>query len=293
MYTVVGSTGNTGRVVVRELLAAGCGVRAVGRDEGRLAPLAALGAEPVVADVSDVEAVARACDGAGGVYSMIPPRYDEDLRAWQATVGRALTAGIRMSGVPYVVNLSSVGAQHRTGTGPIAGLREQEDRLNDLTEADVLHLRPVFFMENFFNSLAGIREMGALAMPLPADRPIPMIAASDVGVEAARRLLEMDFEGHHTKELLGPTEYTMQQVAAMIGEAVGRSDLSYVQVPYELFEAALADTGMHRVAVESFIEMYRGFESGLVAPLEARSASNTTSTTFEEFAPTLAGALEV
>jgi len=289
MYTVLGATGNTGRVVVRELLAGGRAVRAVGRSDERLAPLVALGAEAFIGDVADADAVARACDGVGGVYSLIPPRYDQDLRAWQTAAGRALTAGIKASGVPYVVNLSSVGAQHREGTGPIAGLREQEDRFNELTEANVLHLRPVFFMENFFMSLAGIQQMGALAMPLPGDRPIPMIAAADIGVEAARRLLRMDFEGHHTKELLGPAEYSLTEVAGLIGAAIGKPDLPYLQVPYEAVEEALAAMGIHSATVALYIEMYRGFESRLVTPLESRSTANTTPTTFAEFAPALAG----
>jgi len=292
MYAVVGSTGNTGRAVVRDLLAAGRDVRAIGRDESRLASLAELGAEPCVADVSDAEAVARACDGAGGIYCLIPPRYDQDPRAWQTSVGRALVAGVRAAGVPYVINLSSVGAQHRGGTGPIAGLREQEDRLNELSEANVLHLRPVYFMENFYRSLDGIRRQGALALPWPPDRPMPMIAAADVGAEAARRLLSMDFEGHHTRELLGPREYTPREVATLIGRASGRPDLGYVQASYNAMAAALADAGMHPAAVDALVEMYRAIESGLVAPLEARSAANTTSTTFEEFAPALARVLD-
>ena len=38
MYAVIGATGNTGRVVAEDLLAAGQPVRVIGRTEDRLAP---------------------------------------------------------------------------------------------------------------------------------------------------------------------------------------------------------------------------------------------------------------
>ncbi len=290
MYVVIGATGNTGRVVAEDLLSAGLPVRVIGRSEEGLAPFVQQGAEAAVGDVSDAEFVARACDGVGGVYHLIPPRYDIDLRAWQTEVGKALLAGIRDSGVPYVVNLSSVGAQHHSGTGPIAGLREQEDRFNDLPETNVLHLRPGWFMENMYMMLDAIRGMGVLGMPIPGDLPLAMIATRDIGAEAARRLAALDFDGHHIKELLGPRDYTLNEVAAIIGAAIGQPDLPYVTVPEEAAAAGFEQMGVHPATVATFMEMYRGFGEGRVVPLEARSAANTTPTTLEEFAVALAAA---
>jgi uncharacterized protein YbjT (DUF2867 family) len=290
MYAVFGATGNTGRVVAKSLLAAGLPVRVVGRSEERLAPFEKQGAEAVVGDVSDAEFVTLACEGVGGVYHLIPPRYDVDLRAWQTEVGRALLAGIRDAGVPYVVNLSSVGAQHHEGTGPIAGLREQEDRFNELTEVNVLHLRPGWFMENLYMMLDVIREMGALGMPIPGDIPIPMIATRDIGAEAARRLAALDFDGHHIKELLGPCDYTLSEVASIVGAALGKPDLPFVTVPEEAAAAGFEQMGVHPATVATFMEMYRGFGEGRIVPLESRSAANTTPTTLEEFAVGLAAA---
>ena len=290
MYAVIGATGNTGRVVAENLLAAGLPVRVIGRTEDRLATFVEQGAEAAVGDVSDAEFIARVCDGVGGVYHLIPPRYDMDLRAWQTEAGEALLAGIRDAGVPYVVNLSSVGAQHHEGTGPIAGLREQEDRFNELTETNVLHLRPAFFMENFYMMFDAIRGMGVLGMPIPGDIPLAMIATQDIGAEAARRLAALDFDGHHIKELLGPRDYTLNEVAAIVGKAIGKPDLPFVTVPEEAAAAGFEQMGVHPATVATFMEMYRGFGDGRVVPLESRSAANTTPTTLEEFAVGLAAA---
>jgi uncharacterized protein YbjT (DUF2867 family) len=290
MYAVIGATGNTGRVVAEDLLAAGLSVRVIGRSDDRLAPLVEQGAKAAVGDVSDAEFVARACDGVGGVYHLIPPRYDVDLRAWQTKAGKALLAGIRSAGVPYVVNLSSVGAQHHEGTGPIAGLREQEDRFNELPETNVLHLRPGWFMENLYMMLDAVRGMGALPMPLPGDLSVAMIATRDIGAEAARRLAALDFDGHHTKELLGPREYTLNEVASIVGTAIGKPELPFLTVPEEAAAAGLEQMGAHPATVAAFMEMYRGFASGRVAPQESRTDENTTPTTLEEFAAGLAAA---
>ena len=279
MYTVIGATGNTGRVAADHLLAAGRPVRVVGRSEERLAAFVERGAEAAVGDVSDADFVASACEGAGGVYCMIPPRYEIDL-----------AAGIRAAGVPYIVNLSSIGAQHPAGTGPILGLRDMEARFNELTEVNVLHLRPTWFMENFFMSLEVIRHMGVLAMSLPGGVPVAMIATRDIGAVAARRLAALDFEGHHVQELIGPREYTMEEAATIIGDAIGQPGLGYHELPYEETEQGLATMGSHPATIAAFIEMYRGAAAGLLIGEEPRSAANTTPTTLEEFAPALAAA---
>lgn len=288
MYAIIGATGNTGRVVAESLLDAGLPVRVIGRSEERLAPFVGRGAEAAVGDVSDADFVARALADAGGVYSLIPPRYDLSLREWQGEAGRAIVAGIKEAGVPYVVNLSSVGAQHREGTGPIAGLREQEDRLNELSETNVLHLRPGWFMENLYMMLDGVRQMGALALPVRDDLQVPMIATRDIGAEAAGRLAALDFDGHHTRELLGPRDYTLPEIAAILGEAIGVPGLPYVVAPEEAAASALEAMGLHPATVAAMMEMYRGFNEGRVAAQETRSKANTTPTTLEDFVAGLA-----
>jgi len=62
-YVVTGTTSGIGAEVTRALARAGARVLAVGRDRERtVTSAAALGAEPVVADMSDLEAVREACE---------------------------------------------------------------------------------------------------------------------------------------------------------------------------------------------------------------------------------------
>jgi uncharacterized protein YbjT (DUF2867 family) len=290
MHVVTGASGHTGSVVAKELLATGHAVRAVGRSAERLSSLGDLGAEILEADLSDRADASRAFRDADCAYVLIPPTFaDPDFRGWQRRVGEAITEGIRSAGVPRVVNLSSLGAQHPGGTGPIAGLGEQERRL-DALGLHVLHLRPASFMENLYMSLAGIRRTGVLGMALSPDLAMPLIATRDIGAYAARRMAASDWVGREVRELLGPRAYTPAEMATAIGPAIGRPDLPYVQVSYEQARGYLESLGLPAASAGVLVEMYRAYNDGLLDPEEERSPENTTPTTLEEFSRGLAAA---
>ncbi len=289
MYAVVGATGNTGRAVAEALLAEGKDVQVIGRSAERLQPLVEKGAEPVVGSVDDAQAMALAFSGAVGVYCMIPPRYDvDDFRGYQRNVGESLTRAIQEAGVERVAFLSSVGAQHKEGTGPIAGLREQEERLNGLDKVNVINLRAGWFMENFFMSIDTIRTMGVIGTPVRGNAPIQMIATGDIGAYAAERLAKLDFSGKSNRELLGSRSLTLEEATSVLGAAIGKPDLNYTRLPYEDAEQAMIGMGMSKGVAGVFTEMYRGMNDGLVVPEEERSPENTTPTTIEEFAQVFA-----
>jgi len=291
MYVITGATGHTGRRIAEALLEERMQVRVVGRSMERLKGLAARGAEPCVAALDDVAAMTRALQGARAGYLMIPPSYGEpDFRGYQNRVGQALAEAVAAARVSHVVNLSSVGAHLAEGAGPINGLHDQEQRLNRLAGVHVLHLRPASFMENVLFNINLIKQAGINGTPLRADLAIPMITTQDIAAVAARRLLALDFSGKTTQELLGPREISMAEATRIMGMAIGKPDLSYVQFPYEQAEQAMIGTGMSPNVARAFIEMYRAFNDGLLRPTEPRSAANTTPTSFDAFAKTFAAA---
>src|SRR5579871_697987 len=131
MIVVTGATGRTGRETTEALLTKGEKVRVVGRDAKRLAALMELGAEPFVGKVEEVASMTEAFSGASSVYLVLPEDLSqEDLRAHQDRVSGSYAAAIGQAQVRFVVNLSSIGAQHWKGTGPIVGLHNQEQNLN-------------------------------------------------------------------------------------------------------------------------------------------------------------------
>ncbi len=284
MYTVLGATGNIGSVIAKALLEKGEKVRVVGRHAGTLQQFAQKGAEAVVADVTDVDALAKSFSDARAAFLMIPPNMaSPDYRADQERLSDSISAAVKASGLQYAVNLSSIAAHAPAGTGPIAGLHSSENKLNAIDKLNVLHLRPAYFMENHLGGLSMIQMMGIYGGALKADLQIPMIATRDIGAYAADRLLKLDFNGKQTRELLGERDLTMNDVVAVMSKSLNKPDLRYVQFPYDQVEQVLLQMGAPAKTAALFIEMFQGFNNGNCVGLEPRSAANTTPTTIESF----------
>ncbi len=291
LTVVTGASGNVGGEIARRLLARGERVRAVGRDAARLAGLAGLGAEIATGSVDDAAFLRRAFEGAGAVFAMIPPNVTApDGPAFQRRVSDALASAIEASKVAHVVTLSSVGAERPAGTGPIVGLHELEQKLNAVAGVAVVHLRAAYFMENALNSIGLIKGQGINGSAIGADVPIPMIATRDIGAAAADLLAEPSFTGKVTRELEGSRDYTMAEATAILGRAIGRPDLPYVQFPYDATRQALVGMGLSASMADLYVEMSRAFNEGHVRFLEPRSPRNSTPTTLEEFAQDFAAA---
>lgn len=293
MYVVSGATGHTGKIVAESLLARGQKVRVIGRDAERLQHFVRLGAEPFVGSLEDADAVARAFAGAQAVYAMIPPSMRaEGFRSYQNRVAEAMISAIRMNEVKHVVALSSVGAELPDKTGPVAGLHDFEQKLNTLDGVNVLVLRPGFFMENAIFTIRLIKSMGFDGGATKADVPVPMIATRDIGAYAARRLLALDFSGKSVQELHGPRDVTMRESARILGAAIGKPDLNYVEFSYDDAVNGMTQMGLPREIAESFTELSRATNEGLVKFHRPRTALTATPTTLEEFAPDFAAAYQ-
>src|SRR5512141_2920042 len=283
-YVVCGATGNIGSRIAEFLLAAGEPVRVIGRERVRLGPLAARGAEPWPGDIGDSAFLEKAFSGAHGAFILIPPRYDApDFREYQDGIGASLVAALAKARVPRVVALSSIGAHLTEGSGPILGLHDLEIRLGTLKEAEVVCLRPAYFMENHLWSVPLIRNQGINGSPIRADVPIPMIATEDIADATAHLFVDGIFHGHAVRYLLGPRDLTMIEATRILGEAIGKPGLQYFQFTEDDARKAMADAGMSGSVVEAMLEMQRGFNAGIVRPTRERSAESTTPTTLEGF----------
>jgi hypothetical protein len=76
----------------------------------------------------------------------------------------------------------------------------------------------------------------------------------------------------------------MRETTKILGGAIGRADLPYVEFPYDATREALVGMGFSADAARVFVEMYDGFNAGRIHPLQGRSASTTTPTTLDQFA---------
>jgi len=283
MITVFGASGNTGGAVAAHLLKVGKKVRVVGRHADKLARFIKSGAEAAVGDVEDPGFVRQALTGADAAYVLIPPNMaTDDFRGYQQRLVDAYVAGIEATGVRHVVLLSSIGAHHREGTGPIVALHAFEERLKKIPPLNVLFLRAGFFMENVLMGLGLVKAQGIYAGTAPADIAVPMIASSDIGNYAASRLERLDFAGKSVLHLIGPKAVSQTELVKILGQAIGKP-VRYQEISFNDAENGLRQAGMKPATVALFMEMYRGAGKGLVAPEEGGVVAQA-ETTFETFA---------
>src|SRR5262245_24584326 len=120
MYAVAGVTGHTGRAAAEALLRQGATVRAIVRDQANGAERQARGADVAIAALADPAALTKALTGVRAAYLLVPPPYSKpDPLDAQRQLASSIADAIVASGIAHVVLLSSIGAQHAKGVGPI------------------------------------------------------------------------------------------------------------------------------------------------------------------------------
>lgn len=284
MHVILGATGHTGSVIANVLLDMGKRVRVVGRDEKKLAPFVSRGAEAFPADVVDKEALCRAFDGAEAAYTLTPPNMtSNNYLAYQHQVTDTVASALETTGVKYAVTLSSFGADKPDKTGPVAGLHYMETRFAKISGLNALHLRAGYFMENTLPQVEILQQFGMMAGPVNGDLKLPLIATRDIGAAAADALLRLNFTGQQTRELLGQRDISYNDMARVVGAAIGRPALAYIQLPAEQVIMAMAQMGISKHVAGLICEMSDALNSGHMRALEARTAANTTPTSFETF----------
>jgi uncharacterized protein YbjT (DUF2867 family) len=174
---------------------------------------------------------------------------------------KTIATAVEAAGVAHTVVLSSIGAQQPDGTGPILSIHDAEATFSR-TRAAVTFLRAAYFMENWGGSLYAVGQ-GVLPTFLLADKTMPMVATRDIGLAAARLLVEGG-SGKRVVELAGPREYSPRDVAAALGRIVAKPIVAQQQ-PEEAMAAALMGAGMNAEWARLFQELTHGVNTGRVA----------------------------
>jgi uncharacterized protein YbjT (DUF2867 family) len=293
MLTIMGASGNIGRRISELLLEKGLKIRVVARSAQKVAALTDKGADASLGDASDSAFLTEAFKGSRAIFAMIPPDYTaEDYRAFANQVGASIAEAIQNSGVKDIVNLSSHGAHLPDRTGPIKGLYDQEQRLNEIEDLNLLHLRPTFFMENLLMNIPMIKNLGMMGGAIKGDIRMPMIATRDIAGVAAEHLAALDFKGVSVKELYGQRDISMEEAAAIFGQKIGMPDLKYVTFSYPEEENGLLAAGLSPDVSKGLVELSQALNDGLLAKHAERSSQNTTATSIEEFAEHFARAFK-
>ncbi len=256
VVAIAGATGHVGARHTELLLAGGHAVRAIARGSERLDALAARGAEPHAGSLEDASFLTDAFTGADVVFAMLPPNYAApDHRAFQRAIGDAEATAVAAAGVPRAVMLSSVGAHHPGGTGPVTGL---------------------------------VKSAGINGMSVAADVALPTVATRDIADVAATVIAGK--EAPPVRYILGPRDLTFPEATRILGESIGLPELPYVVFSPEDELQGLIGAGLSPSVAADLVEMHGGMNQGLFVPTIPRSPETTSPTTLEQWAPTFAAA---
>jgi uncharacterized protein YbjT (DUF2867 family) len=236
------------------------------------------GCEVALAEVNDVPALTAAFTHVNGVFVLIPSNFDPmpDFPEVKAII-TALTTAIEASKPPKVVCLSTIGAQ-ATQPNLLNQLGLVEQALGTLS-VPVCFLRAAWFMENAAWDVAPARDLGVVPSFLqPLDKPVPMIATTDIGHLAAA-LLQETWTGCRVVELEGPRRITPNQIAETFAKILGRP-VRMEAVPRDAWEGLFASQGTKNPTpraqmLDGFNEGWIEFENGEQGSLKGQTEIET------------------
>jgi uncharacterized protein YbjT (DUF2867 family) len=143
-------------------------------------------------------------------------------------------------------------------------------------------------MENFTTFIPQIKSAGIIGSPLKSDSPIDMVATKDIAYKAAEFLDSLKFAGQSIFEFVGPQGIPMAEATKVLGKAIGKPDLKYVQISFAQAEKELLAAGMKPQITKSILEMYKAFNDGTVKATQQLTPEHRGKTTIEEFAKNFA-----
>lgn len=252
-------------------------------DREHMSSLEAKGAIAREGDLRDMTYVTEATLGADVLFWETPlPKDAPSLRTYQRQVARSIAEAVTSNGIPRVLNLSAMGAQHGEGFGPVSGLAEAEEILRG-SGAHLVHLRVAHFMECFFLSLPGMKAEETIFLPLDLRTRVPMIAGRDVAEVASLLLRGPAWSGDRVIDLEGPSRPSMGEAALSISEGLGMP-LAYERTDPRAFKISLAFLGYGEDVANQLTDYYAGLAEGLVTPEGQHGSPVRTETTLVEFA---------
>jgi NAD(P)H dehydrogenase (quinone) len=265
MFVIFGASGKVGRTSAAELRRAGHPVRAVVRNAAQGEPLARIGCEVVLGDLTDGDSVARALDGAHSVQMLCPvPRGEADpatgMRNMIDTAARVLSEYPDL----HVLAVSDYGAELDADTGITMLFHHLEAQFRSIAPYLTL-LRSAEHMQNWARVMPAALATGVLpSLHQPVDRKFPMVSAYDVGVVAAQLLLERHAgDRARVVSIEAAERYSANDVAQALSEAIQR-DVVARALPRDQWTPTLLRAGLNANHARLITDLYDATNAGRI-----------------------------
>lgn len=253
MILVTGAAGKTGRAVIRALGARGEPVRALVHRPEQARALEELGAQEVVAgDMRAQATLEEAALGIRAVYHICPNVSPDEV-----AIGRAVLAAARGAGVEHLVYHSVLHPQTEAMPHHWRKLRVEELIFESGLPFTIL--QPAAYMQNVLAHWERIRVDGVYPVPYDVEARISIVDLEDVAETAATILCEAGHQGA-TYELAGPEPLSQVEVAAILGNVLGRPVRAEV-VPLDAWERDARSSGVGEYEVGTLLKMFRYYDA--------------------------------
>ncbi|GAA4308107.1 NmrA family NAD(P)-binding protein [Mucilaginibacter gynuensis] len=265
---VTGSLGHISKPLTQELLQKGHAVTVISSNAEKQHAIEELGAAAAIGSVENADFLAQVFSSADAVYTMVPPvsYLDPGLDPVKhfSRIGNNYASAITQAGVGKVVNLSSWGAHRDNGTGGIVGTYYLEQVMNGLPGGiSVSHIRPASFYYNLFNFIPAIKYTGKIAANYGGDDRTVLVAPVDIAAAVAEEL-ENTTAGRRIR-YVASDELTCNEVARILGEAIGKPDLQWDLISDEQAQQTLEAAGLPASSAALLVELQAGHHKGLIA----------------------------
>ena len=286
---VTGSLGHIGKPLTEELVQKGHSVTVISSKAERRQAIEALGATAAIGSMEDVDFLTATFRGADVVYAMEAHNarsfFDHhlDLIAANSHIGNSYKQAIEQSGVKRVVHLSSIGAHMAQGNGILAFHYNVENILNQLpSDVSIKFMRPVGFYYNMFAFIPTIKAQNAIFANYGGDEKEPWVSTLDIAATIAEEM-EKPFEGR-TIRYIASDEVSPNELAKILGEAVGKPDLKWLVVSDEQLLNGLLGAGMNPQTAQGVMEMNASRRGGVLYEDYDRNKPNLGKVKLADFA---------
>ncbi|HEU4860316.1 MAG TPA: NAD(P)H-binding protein [Chitinophagaceae bacterium] len=289
-YVITGGAGNISKPLTEKLLKAGHDVTVISRNMENIRSLMGLGAKPAIGSVNDIAFLIKTFTGADALYTMVPPNYaTNDMKASIAEVGKNYTEALKATTVKYVVNLSSVGAHLPDGAGPVSGLYRVEQAMNELKNINIKHLRPTYFYGNFLGNIAMVKNMNIIGGNFGGTGfKLLLSDTNDIADVAFEELSTLNFTGHSFR-YIGSDERSTDDIAKVLGDAVGKPQLPWIIFSDENAFAGMVEMRVPENVAKNYVEMGHAVHTGILfEDYWKNHPAKLGKTKLEEFAKTFA-----
>jgi len=270
---VTGATGNTGSLLVPQLLQADVDVRVFVRDEAKAKQYKDSGAEVVVGDLDKPGTILPAVKDVDKIYLLT---WNGETQLQQA---KNVIEAAKQSGNPHIIRHSMWGSEN-------SRIIKQGYQIDEMIKSSGLPwtiLKPTFYMQNTMMAAQTVTSNGVIYWDMK-DGKLGTIDVRDIADSAFAVITS---EGHEGKSyiLTGPEAVSFNDIAETFSRVLDK-DVKYVNVPGEASFQAMVGMGIPEWIAHGYAELSEGFSNNFAnsTTKNVEILTGHPARSFEEFA---------